>query len=164
MTPLSRPLIYLDTNILIQLFKTGYEDRKIILGLIAAAKSKAFVTSELTLAELLVSPLRNRDVQLTNLYENWTISNQVLEVVPVQRDILRHAAILRAEKRSLKLPDAIHLGTALEAGCDVFLTNEKRLEDEYSIFSPAGHRSVAPLQVLQPGPEVIERLVARVSA
>lgn len=164
MTSLSGPLIYLDTNILIQLFESGYEDRKIIRGLIAAAKSKSFVTSELTLAESLVEPLRNRDVQLVNLYENWTISNQVLEVVPVQREILRHAAILRAQRRSLKLPDAIHLATALEAGCDVFLTNEKRLNGQYSIFSPQGHHPVIPLEVLQPGPDVIETLVARVSA
>ena len=46
-----------------------------------------------------------------------------LEVIPINRDILEDAAQWRATSK-LKLPDAIHLATALHRQCDSFLTND----------------------------------------
>ena len=53
-----------------------------------------------------------------------------MTVVPVTRDILRDAAHVRGEL-GMKLPDAIHVATARERECKVFITNDKgiRLPD-----------------------------------
>ena len=47
-------------------------------------------------------------------------------MVPITRALLIEAARLRASSR-LKLPDAIHLATALQYECPVFLTNDTRI-------------------------------------
>ena len=52
------------------------------------------------------------------------LSEDGLEVVPVFRPTARAAAELRA-RHGLKLPDAIIVATALAAGCDVIVGNDK---------------------------------------
>ena len=82
-------------------------------------------TSELTLLEVLVQPLRNGNADLVSLYENLLLETE-LRLMPVTQPILRAAAELRSHA-NLKTPDAIHVATALEAGCDVLLTNDRDL-------------------------------------
>jgi predicted nucleic acid-binding protein len=84
------------------------------------------VTSELTLAEVLVKPIRDRNPALADIYRARMRTGRTLEVLPVTRDVLERAAALRAEQVSLKLPDAIHAATALIARCDLFVTNDFR--------------------------------------
>jgi predicted nucleic acid-binding protein len=87
--------------------------------------------SPLTTAERLAHPYRNRDVALEADYRAFSTSSDMLEVGPLNLDIMLNAAQLRASHSGLKLPDAIHLATALAFGCSRFLTAEKRLEPEY---------------------------------
>lgn len=49
-----------------------------------------------------------------------------LDLVPVTADVAQTGARLRAEY-GLRTPDALHLAPAIEAGADVFLTNDERL-------------------------------------
>ncbi len=49
------------------------------------------------------------------------------EDLELHRGVFERAAELRAKQR-LKTPDAIHLATALEHGCDEFWTNDSRLQ------------------------------------
>lgn len=81
-------------------------------------------TSELTLAEVLVKPLRDRDAALADSYHRRLTSGPALSVVPVSRAVLSAAARIRADHISLKLPDAIHAATALLHGCTTYLTND----------------------------------------
>jgi predicted nucleic acid-binding protein len=85
------------------------------------------VTSIMTLAELLVGPLRMRDLVLEELYLRQVTTGPVMTVVDVTREILIRAAGIRAAVKSAKLPDAIHAATAAVTGCTVFLTNDTRL-------------------------------------
>jgi predicted nucleic acid-binding protein len=81
------------------------------------------VSSELTLMETLVAPLRNGDpVLATNREALWQQANTRL--LPITRHILREAARLRAALLALKTPDAIHAATALVHGCALFVTND----------------------------------------
>jgi predicted nucleic acid-binding protein len=50
-----------------------------------------------------------------------------LEVIPIGRDILLAASRVRAEFR-MKLPDAIHVATAMSVGCSTLLTNDRRMK------------------------------------
>lgn len=84
------------------------------------------VTSELTLAEVLVRPFIDGNTQRQTAYQQALQSSDVFEVVPVSRDILIEAARLRSVA-NLRLPDAIHGATARLTGCETFLTNDRRL-------------------------------------
>jgi predicted nucleic acid-binding protein len=87
-----------------------------------------------------VKPFEKRNAELINVYDNWMITNSYLEVVPIARDLLFKAAHLRANDKSLKLPDAIHLTTARETRCHYFLTNDDRIKGPYGV-------EIAPLSV-----------------
>lgn len=84
------------------------------------------ITSELTLAEVLVKPLQDRNSVLESLCFQFICNRGGLRVRPVDKQILVEAARIRAV-HGLRLPDAIHIATALDTGCQVLLTNDRRL-------------------------------------
>jgi predicted nucleic acid-binding protein len=121
--------IYLDTNIFIYALE-AYPEYVSILTLVFTAidegKIKA-VTSELTLAEVLIKPTMDDNDDLKNIYLDTLQSSDAFLVIPVNRQILIEAAKIRAKSETLHLPDAIHLATARVHNCNFFLTNDKRL-------------------------------------
>jgi len=120
--------VYLDTNVFIYAIE-GYpefvDELNEFFDSIDAGNLRAF-TSELTLAEVLVRPLRDANLEIQTAYQQALQSSEGLEVVPVSRDVLIEAARLRAVA-NLRLPDAIHGATAILTGCETFLTNDRRL-------------------------------------
>jgi predicted nucleic acid-binding protein len=127
---------YLDTNIFVEAFEGRGTLSALLARLLTVVENEErprLVTSELTVAELLVKPIALQRHDLIQVYDNWTISNAYLEVVPVVRDILRDAAALRAQGKTLKLPDAIHLTTARGTGCRFFLTRDRRIKGQYGV-------------------------------
>jgi predicted nucleic acid-binding protein len=84
------------------------------------------VTSELTVMETLVFPLRAGDAQAASDYEQF-FEEPGIVLVPISAVVLREAAQLRAAYRSLRTPDAIHAATALQSSAATFLTNDKSL-------------------------------------
>jgi predicted nucleic acid-binding protein len=121
--------VYVDTNIFIRAFEGALDDAiaQELVELFSISGSKAlqaFVTSQMTLAEMLVHPIRTNDLTrqlqykaLLSAFSNW------LRIGPVNRTVLIDAAALRASQK-LKLPDAIHLATAERSGCSHFLTED----------------------------------------
>ena len=81
------------------------------------------VSSELTLLEVLVGPVRGGDPGLAARRENLWRRPQT-HFLPINESVLREAARLRASIPGLKTPDAIHAATALLRHCDLFLTND----------------------------------------
>ena len=84
------------------------------------------VFSPVTLAECLVFPIRQGDLVLQNAYLKVIAYNKDHSFFETSRTIAREAARFRAVY-NLSLTDAIQIATALEAGCDAFLTNDKGL-------------------------------------
>lgn len=128
--------IYLDTNVFIEAFEGQGRLRELITSLLIADPPQSpqrLITSELTLSELLVKPLEMQRHDLIQIYDNWTITNSYLEVIPVVRAVLHDAAVLRANDRTLKLPDAIHLTTARGTHCRYFLTGDARVKGQYGV-------------------------------
>lgn len=100
----------------------------------AVEKGKvAASTSMITIAELFVLPEKVRQPFLRAKYENALKHFPNLEVMPVGWPQSRLAAKLRAIYQGLHTPDAIQLATALFAGCHLFITNDKRLQQAKEI-------------------------------
>lgn len=117
--------VYIDTNIVIYAIEGLANYAAQIQPLLQAMKAAEVlvVTSELTLAETLVGPIKTNNLRIQQTYRSFLVTTVILEVVPVSRRILEDAAQWRATSK-LKLPDAIHLATALQYQCDSFLTND----------------------------------------
>lgn len=142
--------VYLDTNVFVRAFEGTDELSGALVDLLAVdTPEPAFATSELTLAELLVHPYRHHDEAERERYENLIRPSTVLEVGPVDRAILMGAALLRSKYR-LKLPDAIHVSTALHFGCDMLLTGDGGMNGSFSLlYQSTGHSwSSKPVQTI----------------
>lgn len=96
-----------------------------LFDLIGERTISAF-TSELTLAEALTKPLEAGRHDLVEIYEEMLTPSEWLSVWPVERRILIEAATLQAQL-GLRLPDAIHVATAVASGCSALLSNDRRL-------------------------------------
>lgn len=123
------PRLYLDTNAFIFAVEEQSERSSLLLELFSVSEEAdraILVTSELTLAEVLVKPYRNLEDELITRYDNMIRDSAWLDVQPVVRPTLWYAGVLRSQT-GIKLPDAIHLSTALESGCTHFLTADKAL-------------------------------------
>ena len=52
---------------------------------------------------------------------------QIVTLTPISLNVLDKAAAIRAAHKTA-LPDAIHIATAIEAHCDVFMTNDRKMK------------------------------------
>jgi len=84
------------------------------------------VTSSLTLAEVLVHPFRNQRADLAAEYRQLLLGARNLRTIPVGPAIAERAAELRS-RFSFRTPDAIQIATAIQAGAEWFITNDKKL-------------------------------------
>ena len=84
------------------------------------------VVSDLTWMECRVKPLNENKETLLADYDKF-FSQSVIEIVELSRKVLERAAHIRSQY-NIKTPDAIHLGAAIISKCDIFLTNDRRLE------------------------------------
>ncbi len=82
------------------------------------------ITSTLTLAEVLVKPYRGKQWALADKYESIFEGMAELTMFPVESNVGRLAAKLRAS-HSLLTPDAIHWATAMIHEARFFLTNDR---------------------------------------
>ena len=85
------------------------------------------VTSPVTLAECLVMPYRNNQVELQQLFSDLIVNGANVLFASIDREMGRRAAELRA-RYNLSLTDAFQIAVALQSGCDAFLTNDMTLK------------------------------------
>lgn len=121
--------VYLDTNIFVYAVEGFERHAQELAGLFAGIESGslAAVTSELTLAECLVKPFMDKNASRQQVYLELLRDRPGLSIVPVSRAILVEAARIRSAASAVRLPDAIHLATAVSTGCNALLTNDHTL-------------------------------------
>ncbi|MEW6368785.1 MAG: PIN domain-containing protein [Acidobacteriota bacterium] len=85
------------------------------------------VTSVVSLAEVLVHPIRRGDLRLAGEYRDLLLNSQNFQVLSVDPDTAEIAARIRAE-HNLRLPDALQFAVAIEGRCQAFLTNDPLLK------------------------------------
>jgi predicted nucleic acid-binding protein len=121
--------IYLDANVFIQAVEgtpdTAAPPKKLI-GFLRSRPGLA-VTSEVTFAEVLAPPQREDALPLhikRRAYLDLLLWSAFIKLIPVSRDILIETADLRTVAR-LKLPDAIHIVSAIRGGCRYLISSDK---------------------------------------
>jgi predicted nucleic acid-binding protein len=121
------PAAYVDSNVFIEAIEGPDEVALPIKQLFQYARERRsrLVSSELTLAEVLAPPrgAKARD-ELASLYVGLLLEQGLFELKPVSRDVLLSTVGLRRTVR-LKLPDAIHLATAIQQGCLYFVSRDR---------------------------------------
>ena len=85
------------------------------------------VTSSITLTEVLIHPLQAGDAHLAQEYRDLLLHSEHLATYPVDAAVAERAADLRARYR-LRIPDALQIAVALEAGCQAYLTNDAAMQ------------------------------------
>jgi len=85
------------------------------------------VTSTITLMEIIVKPLTLGQINVARKYEAMLVNFPNLDIIDLDRDVIRQAARLRAEYR-IRPPDALQAGASLLYGAEVFITNDRLLE------------------------------------
>lgn len=157
--------LYLDANILI-LLGEGQDERATLLTEIVASlqvnQTPFLCTSELTLAEVLVKPYREHNDRLITQYENWLVPGGFIQIGAVDSYVLRYAAVLRSKYKSIRLPDAIHISTAIGFGCSLFLSGDKRLPDTIELTHTRWGMTKGPamLSILLPDADVLRQVLA----
>jgi predicted nucleic acid-binding protein len=134
--PVSLPFLYIDANPFIYLVEGSDEVAAPLEKLFARLRSRpgAAATSELTLAEVLPK------AQLPDhrrAYLDMIVWSGLLDLRPVTREILIETASYRKVSATLlpdgrqvmaNLPDAIHVVTAIRAGCTRLLSADIRIK------------------------------------
>jgi predicted nucleic acid-binding protein len=131
-------VIGLDTAIFIYHFEenpTYLPMTRELLSSIEMGERKG-VTSAITLMEIIVKPLALGQIDVARKYEAMLVNFPNLDIIDLDRDVIRQAARLRAEYR-IRPPDALQVGASLLYGADVFITNDgllKRLQDKLDVI------------------------------
>lgn len=121
--------IYFDTNVFIYAIE-GHESHYQWLAELfeyIASKQMMVITSDLTLAECLVKPIKDNNEAAIEGFKHYLQSSESMQMCQITREILVRSAQVRSEL-NLKLPDAIHMATAIEHACQVFVSHDKKLK------------------------------------
>jgi len=116
-------LVLVDTAPIIYTLEGNARFAKRFFALFArhAAGELQFAVTTVTIAEVLVGPLRAGEEALARRYraalESW-------QVVDLSADIAESAARLRSA-HTLKLPDAVQVASALAIGADALVTHDR---------------------------------------
>lgn len=120
--------VYLDTSPLIYYLQESeiyYGKMKGLFERFAIAETE-LITSDLTIEEYAVYPYKEHRENLIEKLDMF-IELADIKVQHTSEEIAKKAAKIRTDYPPFKGMDALHLATALYAGCDLFLTNDKQL-------------------------------------
>jgi predicted nucleic acid-binding protein len=119
---------YLDSNTVMAILESnvpfGAAQKAFLVGMDEG--TLACFSSELTLAECLVKPLRDMDSARVDAVLAFLDDRSELPLLKANRAVFVSAAHVRAQAR-LKLPDAMHVAIADMNGCTVFVTADKNI-------------------------------------
>jgi predicted nucleic acid-binding protein len=119
--------VYFDTNVFIYVLNNTPVLAPPCVQLLDACAAGQIIglTGELTLAELLVKPFQAHDVAAIAAVRDLLIDDGAISLVGHDRVAFERAALYRA-RYGLKLPDALQLATAQQAGAVCLISNDRK--------------------------------------
>lgn len=120
--------VYFDTHVFSYLLNGTAGLAKPCLELLDACAQGVIqgLTGDIALAELLVQPLRQNDARAVAAVRELLIEDGAITLLSHDRTAFERAAALRAH-HGLKMPDALQLATALQAGAACLVSNDRPL-------------------------------------
>ncbi len=120
-------MVYLDTNCVIYFVEQNPSWFSKVIARFARfrAANDRLVVGDLTRAECLVGPFMTGDLALAASYRTF-FDDPDIQVLSMSAAICERAARTRATYK-FELVDSLHLATAAEHACGLFLTNDARL-------------------------------------
>jgi len=130
--PLSRQAksIFIDTAPIIYFIEADAIWGQIVKQIVDNAISKRirFISSVVTLSEVLVKPSSQADELLQTKFKQFLRNGKSLTLLEITAEIAELAAKLRGLHPSLKGMDALQLAAAISSQSDIFLTNDRKLK------------------------------------
>jgi predicted nucleic acid-binding protein len=117
--------IYLDSCVVIYLVEQPPAFFPVVVNWLPANPGD-LLSSELARLESLVIPVRTGNGPLVADLEDFFQSG-VVQLGRLERPVLDRTIQIRASFPKIKTPDAIHLASAVELGCDIVLTNDPEM-------------------------------------
>lgn len=126
--------IYLDTNIFIYLVEGHPTYAQPLLELFGKLEhtSVEAVTSELSIAEVLVKPIQDKKPELVDVYKKLLAPESKIRILPIDRATLLQTAEIRAHLGGRAF-DCVHVATATRARCSSFITNDEGIRAPRSL-------------------------------
>ena len=90
------------------------------------SSTDALAVSDLSRLECRVKPMRDGNTALLDEFDRF-FNESVSEVLALSREVIDRATEIRS-LYGFKTPDAIHLAAAILSNCELFLTNDRRLD------------------------------------
>lgn len=120
---------YFDSNAFIELLEGSDELSVPLQALLLRLRTEniTIVASELVLAEVLVKARMRGGPQLHKKYIDLLVFSGAVELQAITRNLLYSVARYR-EATGARIPDAIHVVTAIQCGCPVILTRDERMK------------------------------------
>jgi predicted nucleic acid-binding protein len=117
--------VYIDTNVFIYFLQKDDALFSVVAPLMQACADRHLlgIVGDLVVAEVMVHPYRSGDAALIARFKSFFTRKNFLTIAPHEARFFDEAAMIAGQKR-LKLLDAIHYRTALQAGCTFFLTHD----------------------------------------
>ena len=116
-------LIYVDTAPLIYLVEHVPQYGDLVAQRLSS--TDALLVSDLSRLEC-VKPMRDGNTALLDEFDRF-FNESVSEVLALSREVIDRATEIRS-LYGFKTPDAIHLAAAILSNCELFLTNDRRLD------------------------------------
>lgn len=120
--------IFLDTTPIIYFLDAdinyGEKAERIFGGFLE--KKCPIITSTITCTEYLTYPYKTGNTEKVNVFFEF-LTDCGIQIQPIDIDIAKKAAQIRAEYKDFKTMDCLQLATACLQQCDLFLTNDKQL-------------------------------------
>ena len=117
-------LLYVDTAPLIYLGEHVPQYGDLVAQRLSS--TDALVVSDLSRLECRVKPMRDGNTALLDEFDRF-FNESVSEVLALSREVIDRATEIRS-LYGFKTPDAIHLAAAILSNCELFLTNDRRLD------------------------------------
>lgn len=127
--------VFLDTAPIIYFIEHNdlyYEKIRTILQQLLNQDAMIF-TSAITVEEYEVGPFRKGDLDSIRRFEMF-IDDLDIHLINIDRSIAARAASMRSEYVGYKAMDALQISSAISAGCDLFVTNDKQLRQTQEIL------------------------------
>ena len=121
--------VYFDVNPIIYFIEQNTQFSEAVMPVFEMIGNGSIIafTSELSLTEILIKPIRNNFNQIIQAHKELLLDPELFTLISPIQDTFLLAAELGG-KLSMRTPDAIHMACAIESKCKYFITNDKGIK------------------------------------